>query len=204
MTKNELLSVAKDLGIVGRHEMTKEALQAAVDAHNANANAAIAQMEVAAEQSVSVERVKNVTRRLPSLRKRDNTGRIIRAGQNLSGNVPFSYKYYFLKPELAVEAKWTEAYKLAFNAAPTQVKLILKSMAKYNVGIENADIGESIVNTAKERNLLTSKIDSDKLFAYYRRALEVLGVVHAKDYDEESVGETQVEDEGDEDEAEVA
>lgn len=214
MTKNELLALAKILNITGRHEMTKEALQSAVSAQQGETQTqdheAIAQMEKTAESGASVDRVKNIVRRYPSLKPRDANGKIVRAGRNLSGNQPFAYKYYYLNPSLKDETQWTAGYREAFNAAPNQVKLILKSMARYHADKMNPGLGANIVDTAKSSGTLASKIDSDRLFAYYRRALETLGVIHAVGWDDENEAEeieAEVEDQeeqDDEDESEAA
>jgi len=119
-------------------------------------------------------------RRKPSSHERDETGKVIRAGRNLSGNSPFRYKYYYLASFAANEAEWTAEYKIALDAAPNQVKLILRSMREAgNTSPDNAAIGKEIVDQAKANNLLVTKIESAVLFAYYRKLMEGLGLRQA-------------------------
>lgn len=119
-------------------------------------------------------------RRKPSSNERDEFGKVIRQGRNLSGNLPFRYKYYYLAPFAANEAAWTAEYKIALDAAPNQVKLILRAMREAGINsAENAAIGKEIVDTAKANNLLVTKIESAVLFAYYRKLMEGLGLRQA-------------------------
>jgi hypothetical protein len=145
-------------------------------------------------ESVTPDRVKNIVRRYPSLKPRDANGKIVRAGRNLSGNQPFAYKYYYLNPSLKDETQWTDGYREAFAAAPNQVKLILKAMARFYTSDRTPALGAQIVNKAKESGMLVSTIDSDRLFAYYRRALETLGVIHAVGWGSEDETETETQD----------
>ena len=176
MTKKELLAVAKTYDIKGRHDMTVVQLQQAVDAFER-------------QQTVSKEQLKEVTRRYPSLRKRDETGKVVRAGKNLSGNVPFNYKYYYLNPALADESRWTPAYREAFDASPAQVKGLLRYMAAHVTSKNNPRLGSEIAGSAIRMGYVVSKIDPDKLAAYYRRALEVLGMIYAVGYDPDGENE---------------
>ena len=214
MTKKELLAVAKTYQISGRHEMTVVELQAAIDEFESERDdeadadegdrsaeggefgddsddeenqQSAAKFQAEAEKlAVSKEALKNVTRRYPSLLKRDESGRILRAGKNLSGNSPFRHKFYYLNPALADESRWTPSYREAFDAAPAQVKGLLKYMAKHVASKNDPRIGSEIAGAAINHGYVVSKIDPDKLYAYYSRALAVLGVIHAKGYDPES------------------
>ena len=205
-TKTELLALAKSLEIVGRHDMTKEQLEAAVAQHNESEilESEILESEILEYQTlessdeteseeidendesnaptvvvdVDVKKIKDVVRRYPSMRARDESGRVVRTGKNLSGNVPFKRKYYFINSALA-NKDWTADYTAAFNAAPKQVQGIISAMFQHYCGPKNIGTGTQIVNKAKEHDFVVSKIDSDKLFAYYRRALETLGVIYA-------------------------
>jgi len=134
-----------------------------------------AETETALERAPALERsnivaldfdtVKTAKARKPSAAARDENGKVIRTGKNLSGNQPFRQKIYALTnlaPELAV------------RAAPMQVQLILKYMADYEV----EGTGKEIVEGAIAEGYLKTKIDPPVLFAYYRRLLEKLGVEH--------------------------
>lgn len=156
MTKKELLVAAKTLNIIGRHDMTKEALQAAVEA------------------ATPAKKVKKSRKR--STAERDANGNVIREGRNLSGNIPFSKKYYFLN----METIDTKENQLRVESAPNQVKLIVRWMLENDVTEpENAMRGIHIVDGAKDDNVLVSKIGSAELFAYYRRVLETVGLEEA-------------------------
>lgn len=179
MTKSELLEQAQTLNIKGRHKMSVDQLRA----------------ELAHELTVSVkgpsaEAVKAVKTRRPSTRPRDDEGRVIREGRNLSGNVPFREKFYYLDPKVASEEKWTPEYREAEAAAPMQVRLILKHMRMSRITREDASqTGRNIADGAIRRGVLKTKIAPANLFAYYRRVLETLGVIHAVDFGAEEEGE---------------
>jgi Iap family predicted aminopeptidase len=143
--------------------------------------------------NISKDRVKEITRRYPSMAQRGEDGKVIRQGRNLSGNAPFNRKYYYLNPTVANRANWTVDYVEAFSSAPKQVRAMMNYMAEGQITSANtSQIGKHICDGAKESGLLTSKIDSDKLFAYYRRAMEALGLIHATEiFDgEEAADET--------------
>lgn len=126
------------------------------------------------------EQLVEVKRRKPSSNDRGDDGRVIRQGRNLSGNQPFRYKFYFIAPEFADETKWTAEYKIALDAAPNQVRLILRSMRESGyTSAESAKIGKEIVDNAKGAGLLHTKIESAVLFAYYRKLMEGLGLRQA-------------------------
>lgn len=163
MTRKELLEIAADRDIRGRHDMTKAEL-----------------IDVLAGNEISVEVVLETKKRKPSMNLRDEDGNVIRRGRNLSGNVPYKAKFYYLDEKLADPEAWTAEYREAFDVAPNQVQLIIRWMAE--AGITSADEslqGKQIVQTAKEYGKLASKIPSANLFAYYRRLLETLGVKQA-------------------------
>lgn len=168
MTKKELLKIAGDAGIVGRHDMSKDLL---VDALNSINNE---------DKGIDAETLKNIKRRTPSINDRDDNGNVIRAGRNLSGNAPFRKKFYFLSEEFSDLEAASEEYRDAVAAAPNQVKLILRYMREFDVtSAEEAMQGGHIVEDAKNRSYIQSKIPSPNLFAYYRRVLEALGVTQA-------------------------
>jgi Iap family predicted aminopeptidase len=147
---------------------------------------------------ISKDHVKEITRRYPSMAQRGEDGKVIRQGRNLSGNQPFNRKYYYLNPAVANRANWTVDYVEAFSSAPKQVRAMMNYMAEGQITSANtSQIGKHICDGAKESGLLVSKIDSDKLFAYYRRAMEALGLIHATemskdegDIADETAGET--------------
>lgn len=117
--------------------------------------------------------VKDVKKRKPSSRERDEGGKVLRKGRNLSGNQPFRRKYYYYD----LDVKKTPGYDVAFNAAPGQVRLLLKYME--NNGITTSDdamIGADICGGAINSGALQSKIEPAALFAYYRRVMERLGL----------------------------
>jgi len=120
--------------------------------------------------------VKETKKRKASAAERDEAGKVLRTGKNLSGNQPFRAKLYFYD----LDAKATEGYEKAFNAAPMQVRLIMKHMEEE--GITTADDamrGGEIAGSAINSGKLQSKIDPAALFAYYRRVMERLGLVLA-------------------------
>lgn len=162
-TKKELLNIAKTLGIAGRWDMTKDELAEAVD-HATPPNG-----EDTSKEAISKDKVVELKRRTPSMNERDDEGRVVRLGRNLSGNVPYRRKFYFLDTSKVNDE--------ALDAAPNQVKLIIKAM--HNLGItspEAAAQGGPIVERAIESGYLQTKIAPAALFAYYRRLLEALGV----------------------------
>lgn len=180
MTKKELLAVAKDLGIKGRHEMSAAELQAAVDA--AAPMEAAMDVELDADQQALDDAVANLDQAAAeALLDFDPLQdalpvRKSKKGQNLSGNVPFKVKPYFL--DLRVYDPESDEHK----KAPNQVRLILKTMADKGItSPADALRGETIVKLAK-KGLLRSEIPSASLFAYYRRKLEQLGVVYVGNY----------------------
>lgn len=193
-TKTELLAKAKLYNITGRHEMTKDQLESAVGVY---------EMQVKAETpTIDKTAIKNVVRRYPSLRARDAEGKIIRHGNNLSGNQPFKHKFYYLNKSVGNPALWTDGYKEAFNAAPKQVRGLLEYLASAKIfSPRESMIGSDIAGYAKALKFVTSKIEDDQLFAYYRRALEVLGIIHAvgkSDDEDAEADESEDEDSDDE------
>jgi hypothetical protein len=194
MTRSELLERAKVLNIKGRHELAKEALEAAIEAHSPlkdPLDAVVKEFEREAEQATATKKdLKEVVRRYPSLRKRDPvTKRVIRAGNNLSSNKPFKRKYYYLATFVAAHVRKIAAgvahkespYDDAYYAAPKQLRGLLTYMADHCADPANPQLGTEIGERAKGMGYVESKIPGDRLFAYYRKALEVLGVIHYKE-----------------------
>lgn len=147
--------------------------------------------EKAPGSEFSRDALKEIVRRYPSLGVRDKTtGKIIRAGKNLSGNAPFKYKFYALRADLLDHGSWSKDYREAREAAPKQVKDILLYMEQADVTTTGrASLGREIVEAAVTGGFLTTRIEPKVLFAYYARALQALGVVHVTGEDLESLGE---------------
>lgn len=117
--------------------------------------------------------VKEVKRRKPSARERDETGKVVRKGRNLSGNQPFQGKNYYYDLDFASGAE----YDKAFQAAPMQVRLILKYMKETGITTPSDALrGGEIAGGAINTGYLQSKIEPAALFAYYRRVMERLGL----------------------------
>lgn len=117
--------------------------------------------------------VKEVKKRKPSAAERNEEGKVVRTGKNLSGNQPFRGKNYYYD----LDVKATVDYDKAFNAAPMQVRLIMKYMEEEGIttpddAIRGGEIAGGAINSGK----LQSKIDPAALFAYYRRVMETLGL----------------------------
>ena len=107
--------------------------------------------------------VKAAKTRTLSNAARDEAGKVIRAGKNLSGNRPFAPKYYqlgALPPQIAL------------IALPNQVQLILKWMADHPTPARGGEIIEAMIAAGAIR----TKIDPPVLFAYYRRLMEKVGM----------------------------
>lgn len=169
LNKKELLKLATEQNITGRHDMSKDQLIEALEA-----------VTEPGESVIDADTLKDLKRRKPSTNERDDKGMVIREGKNLSGNAPFRRKFYYLEAIYADLDKVSETYADALAAAPNQVKLILRYMREFEVTeAEVAKQGGEIVEEAKKRSYIQSKIPSANLFAYYRRVLEALGVREA-------------------------
>ena len=117
--------------------------------------------------------VKEVKKRKVSSAARDEEGKVKRTGVNLSGNQPFRGKNYYYD----LDVKATVDYDKAFNAAPNQVRLIMRHMEEAGITTaEDAMRGGEIAGEAINSGKLVSKIDPAALFAYYRRVMETLGL----------------------------
>jgi hypothetical protein len=121
--------------------------------------------------------VKETKRRKQSAAERDESGKVKRSGKNLSGNQPFRAKHYYYD----LDFKKSPDYDKAFNAAPMQVRLIMRYMEENGLTTpEDAERGSEIAGGAINSGLLRSKIDPAALFAYYRRVMERLGLTLAE------------------------
>lgn len=176
MNKKELLARATELAIVGRHDMNVAQLQDAIAAVTRIEEQIGGDSEVIEAREALIE----LKRRTPSSNERDETGRVVRRGRNLSMNTPFRPKFYYLDAAYADESTWSEGYRASVDAAPNQVKLILKFMRTYRIfDAETAEQGSTIVSLAIQAGMISTKIPPANLFAYYRRLLEALGVRNA-------------------------
>lgn len=195
MNKKELLDRARALNIIGRHEMTKDQLEKIVMEHSIDTETMslsdkmdlglatdVELAEVAEEKhtehSSELDQIfsyqKPVKARLPSLRPRDETGKVVRRGVNLAGHKPYMFKNYYL------DAKFTETpeWLAALSSTPKQVQGIIRAMLALNLtSSTRATIGEVIAREAIARGYVVSKIKPDILFAYYRRTMEKLGLI---------------------------
>jgi hypothetical protein len=171
MSKTDLLKRAAELNIPGRTRLNLDELREKVIAASPD------------EYHPSVEMVVNAKRRKTSRKPRDDSGRVIRKGKNLSGNQPFRGKFYYLNPKFANEAEWDADYKLAESAAPMQVRLILKYMRQAKItSPEASKQGAEIAGGAINARVLTTVIPPANLFAYYRKTMETLGLIHDVDH----------------------
>lgn len=117
--------------------------------------------------------VKETKKRRASAAERGEDGKVVRTGRNLSGNQPFRAKHYFYD----LDAKSTPDYDKAFNAAPMQVRLMMRHMEEEGITTpDDATRGGEIAGGAINSGKLQSKIDPAALFAYYRRVMETLGL----------------------------
>jgi hypothetical protein len=103
----------------------------------------------------------------PSKNERNEQGRVIRQGKNLSGNAPFAPKLYAIceEPDMALA-----------NNSPNQVRLIVRHMMANPQPRRGGEIIEAMISNGE----LRTKIDPPVLFAYYRKLLEEIGVYHVK------------------------
>jgi hypothetical protein len=130
-------------------------------------------LDRAGEEVALADIVKEVKKRKVSSAERDEEGKVLRTGKNLSGNQPFRGKNYYYD----LDVKATVDYDKAFNAAPNQVRLIMRHMEEAGITTpEDAMRGGEIAGEAINSGKLISKIDPAALFAYYRRVMETLGL----------------------------
>lgn len=182
MNRKELVAHAATLGLTEiKSKATKDEILALI-------------AEKSAELPASADDVKKSIRNLrkadPSHEKSAETNRVIRAGKNLSGNVPYARKYYYLNNDVA------DVILEARKKAPNQVRLMFKYMTTAGIIKEaKAGTGPDIALGAIQSGMLVTKLEPAVLFAYYRRAMETLGLVFAF-YGTRESGEDEDEDEG--------
>ena len=173
MSKKQLLAheIAKD--IKGRHEMTKDQLVAALEAK---------QSELYGDGDIQAEYEQTMTETLSDdklaeigVQIVDQAQKKVKAWVNKSGNIPWRKKPYMIDEETFTDRVATgEVAK-----APNQVQLILRGMIEMGfTSPDRARIGKDIIDALKQAGKLNTTIPSASLFAYYRRAMEELGVVH--------------------------
>lgn len=215
MDRKELIAKAKELGANQPHKMKSEDLKAFIKNSEMEAagetliqSADVGELSVGENDTVTthdltLESGEQVTltvveppempigeddakprsSRRRSPKERDAEGRVIRKGRNLSGNAPWRRKFYYLNPVAYANAKGK------VDKAPGQVRIILRTMMEHGITSNGeAEQGVTVVDIAKDDGMRTS-IGSANLFAYYRRTMEDLGLVHA-DLDED--GEPEV------------
>lgn len=173
-SKKDLLPIAKALNIKGRDAMPATELRALVVKLLEQVEAESAKVEASkSTAAIDPEVIKTKKRRAPSAAPRDEFGKVIRRGKNLSGNAPWTPKFYFLDKSVATG----EAWQAALSKAPMQARLIIRSMEVHGrTDPTMAAQGVVIVKEAREAGILASKIGAAALFAYYARLLEQLGV----------------------------
>lgn len=156
MTKVDLLARAKELGIKGRHEMSKQDLETAV--HQREQIEAVSQRQAEMAKELKAES-------RPIVRRR---------GSNL--NTPWQRKFYYISQTAYDQAK-TDG---RVSKAPMQVQLLLKFMVERGiVESRQAQQGSSIASVAVSTGFVKTKIEPHVLFAYYRSTMERLGLVFA-------------------------
>lgn len=158
LSKKELLAMATAADIKGRHDMTKSELEEALKSLPLGEPAGEPVDETASDEPAT-----ETADPAPKLR------------YNKAGNVPYKNKHYYLNLEMHNDIDDEVLAKL-----PNQVRLIARAMKMLGItSPEDARIGREIVDAAKEKGMIETKIPSANLFAYYRRTLETIGVVHA-------------------------
>jgi nucleoid DNA-binding protein len=151
MTKKELLTLATKYEIKGRHDMTKDQLQSAI---NAVAEEVVGQ-EIAEETFGELE---TSEAKKPVLRK----------GRNPSGNIPWKPKFYMFN------GTNNEAQAEAFAKLPKQARNILTFMKEeLSFGQQGKFIVESAIGTGY---LKPTPIMPDALFAYYAKKMQAAGM----------------------------
>ena len=179
MTLKDLIGRAKTLNISGRWDMSKEQLTQAIAVAESETSQddleAIDELEEQAffAREIDPKVVAETKRRYPSLRPRDETGKVIRRERNLSGNRPYTQKFYFFNELATKQPMWEESYK----NAPPQVRFIIAHMREEGiVEPEQAQIGGDIAGDAINSGRVTSTSKPAALFAYYRKVMETLGL----------------------------
>ena len=178
MSKKELLALDEAKHIKGRHEMTKVDLLVAIEKYREDAANAIAGEMEDQMPTETVDAVREIGVDMPAPAKK--------VWVNKSGNIPWRRKHYALDMDVYESAQAAGTV----DQAPNQVRLILKGMAELKLTSPGRSrIGKDIIDALKQEGKLNTTIPSASLFAYYRRAMEELGVVHVKNPDVEAFNE---------------
>ena len=166
MTKKQLLALETAQLIKGRHEMTKDELVARLTA----AFQIVDEVLEDPKAHISDDQLAEIGVQIV-----DQAQKKVKAWVNKSGNIPWRKKPYMIDEETFTDRVATgEVAK-----APNQVQLILRGMIEMGfTSPDRARIGKDIIDALKQAGKLNTTIPSASLFAYYRRAMEELGVVH--------------------------
>lgn len=168
MTKKQLLALETVQLIKGRHEMTKDELVARLTA------ATETTAEIAASNP-DIQIVDDAKLAEIGVQIIDQAQAKVKAWVNKSGNIPWRKKPYMIDEETFTDRVATGEV----SKAPNQVQLILRGMIEMGfTSPDRARIGKDIIDALKQAGKLNTTIPSASLFAYYRRAMEELGVVH--------------------------
>lgn len=178
MNKKELLALAGEMQIKGRHEMTKDQLvesliERTVALYGDKADVQRVASKITphyAPTQIDDDKLAEI-----GVQIIDQAQKKVKAWVNKSGNVPWRKKPYMIDEYIFAAA--VEAGDVA--KAPNQVQLILRGMIEMGfTDPARARIGKDIIDALKQAGKLNTTIPSASLFAYYRRAMEELGVVH--------------------------
>lgn len=204
MTKKQLLALETVQLIKGRHEMTKDELVARLTAATqpVETQPVVSKItpHVVPAPTLDDDKLAEI-----GVQIIDQAQKKVKAWVNKSGNIPWRKKHYMVDETVFADRVATGEV----GKAPNQVQLILRGMIE--MGFTTADrsrIGKDIIDALKQAGKLNTTIPSASLFAYYRKVMEGLGVVHvtgsmiaaAKGYDP-TVGGADVDgnsDDGDE------
>lgn len=173
MTKKQLLALETVQLIKGRHEMTKDELVARLTAATQPTEAQPVVSKIiphVAPTTLSDDKLAEIGVQIVNQAEKK-----VKAWVNKSGNIPWRKKPYMIDEETFTDRVATgEVAK-----APNQVQLILRGMIEMGfTSPDRARIGKDIIDALKQAGKLNTTIPSASLFAYYRRAMEELGVVH--------------------------
>lgn len=176
MTKKQLLALETVQLIKGRHEMTKDELVARLTAATqTTAEIAAANPDIQIIDDAGLGKLDDDKLAEIGVQIIDQAEKKVKAWVNKSGNIPWRKKHYMVDEHIFAAA--VEAGDVA--KAPNQVQLILRGMIEMEfTDPARSRIGKDIIDALKQAGKLNTTIPSASLFAYYRRVMEELGVVH--------------------------